>query len=158
MYMGTIAPASPNYDFRRDFDSITRPGLHRYLDTPADLLGNEFAERRAGCAKEYVRTVWRALKSEQEDAEIREGIEPSPPMGSPPGTPPYIHPPWNAERAAAIAAEFEADAIAAEADAIAEAAAGPVDIHRAMYLGLEMARNTNARAKVHDSAGLGPIP
>ena len=152
MHNATLS--SHSYDFRRNFDSITRPGLHRYLDISADLLGDDFAERQAGYAKEYVRSLWRTLKSEQEIAAITEGVEPSPPMGSPPGTPPYIHPPWNAERAAAIAAEFEADAIAAEADAIAEAAAGPVDIHRAMYLGLETARNTNARAKIHDSAGL----
>jgi hypothetical protein len=80
----------------------TCPGLHRYLDISADLLGDKFDDdRRDGYAKEYVRTVWRALRSEQEFAEIREGAEPSPPIGSPPGTPPYIHPPWNAERAAA---------------------------------------------------------
>ena len=41
--------SSASYDFRKDFDGIARPGLHRFLDISADLLGNEFdAERRAG--------------------------------------------------------------------------------------------------------------
>jgi hypothetical protein len=107
--------ATSFYKFRSDFSNIARPGLHRFLDTSADLLRDEFdADRRAGYVKCYVRDLWRTLKSEQEDAELREGIEPSPPMGSPLGTPADIPPPWNAERAAAIAAEFETDVIDAE--------------------------------------------
>jgi hypothetical protein len=113
--MPNATESSHSYKFRKDFSALTRPGLHRFLDTSADLLRDEFdADRRAGYAKSYVRDLWRTLKSEQEDAEIRKGIEPSPPIGSPPGTPAYIPPPWGAERAAAIAAEFEADAIDAE--------------------------------------------
>jgi AAA domain len=49
-----------------------------------------------------VRDLTRTLKSEQQDADLREGIEPSPPIGSPLGTPAYIPPPWDAERAAAM--------------------------------------------------------
>jgi hypothetical protein len=131
--------SSASYDFRKDFDGIARPGLHRFLDISADLLGNEFdAERRAGYAKSYVRDLRRTLKSEQQEAELREGIDPSPPMGSPPGTPAYIPPPWDAERAALLAAEFEADVIHGEKRGAAETK--PVDINRAVRLGTEMAR------------------
>jgi hypothetical protein len=83
-------------------------------------------------AKSYVRDLWRTLRSEQQDAELREGIEPSPPMGSPPGAPPYIPPPWDAERAAAIAAGFEADVVDAERRCAAET--NPVDLDRAVRL------------------------
>ena len=148
--MHRATESSPNYDFRRNFDSITRPGLIRFLDTSADLLGDEFdADRQAGYAKAYVRTVWRALKSEQQDAEIREGVEPSPPMGSPA----YIHPPWNAERATAIAAEFQADAIDAEKRG---ADTTPVDIDRAVRLATEMARKQNADGNLPFTIEIGP--
>jgi hypothetical protein len=142
------------YRFRKDFDRITRPGLRRFLDVSAELLGDKFdAERQDGYAKEYVRTVWRALRSEQRDAEIREGVEPSPPIGSPPGTPPYIHPAWNAERAAAIAAEFEADAIDAEKRG---ANPEPIDIDRAVRLGVDMARRQNADGNLPFTIDTGP--
>jgi hypothetical protein len=109
-----VEGATPLYNFRKDFDSIARPGLTRFLDTSAELLGDAFDdERRAGYAKGYMRSLWRTLKSEQEDAEIREGVTPSSPIGEP-EAPIYIPPTWNAERAAAIAADFEADAIYAE--------------------------------------------
>jgi AAA domain len=134
--------ASPVFDFRATFSNICKPGLRRFLDVSAELLGDKFdAKRQDGYAKEYVRTVWRVLRSEQRDAEIREGVEPSPPISSPPGTPLYIHPAWNAERAAAIAAEFEADAIDAEKRG---ANPEPIDIDRAVRLGTEMARKQNA--------------
>jgi archaellum biogenesis ATPase FlaH len=152
--MHTATESSHSYDFRKDFSNICGPGLHRLLDISADLLGDDFdAERRAGYAKSYVLDTWRTLKSEQQDADLREGIEPSPPMGSPPGTPPYIHPPWNAERAAAIVAEFEADAIDAEKRG---AKPEPVDIDRAVRLGTEMARKQNAGGNLLFTIDTGP--
>ena len=147
--------SSASYDFRRNFDSIVRPGLIRFLDISADLLGNQFdADRRAGYTKAYVLDLRRALASEQKFANFREGIEPSPPMGSPPGTPPYIHPPWNAERAAAIAAEFEADVIDCERRGAADTK--PVDIYRAVHLGTEMARKQNADGNLPFPIDVGP--
>jgi hypothetical protein len=147
--------SSASYDFRRNFDSIVRPGLIRFLDISADLLGNQFdADRRAGYTKGYVLDLRRALASEQKFANFREGIEPSPPMSSPPGTPPYIHPPWNAERAAAIAAEFEADVIDCERRGAADTK--PVDIYRAVHLGTEMARKQNADGNLPFPIDVGP--
>jgi len=120
MYMQTPEGATPLYDFRKDFDSIARPGLDRFLGTSAELLGDAFdGERRAGYANGYVRSLWRTLKSEQEDAEFREGVEPAPPIGEP-EAPIYIPPTWDAERAAIIAAELEADVTDSERRAAAD--------------------------------------
>ena len=153
MHNATLS--SHSYDFRKDFSNICKRGLDRYLDISADLLGDEFdADREAAYAKEYVRGQWRTLKFEQKIADLSEGVEPSPPMGSPPGTPPYIHPPWNAERAADIAAEFEADVIDAERRGAAET--NPVDIYRAVHLGTEMARKQNAGGDLPFTIDTGP--
>jgi hypothetical protein len=69
--MYTVTQSSPNYDFRKDFDRITRPCVIRFLDTSAKLLGDNFdADRRAGYGKEFVLTVRRSLRSEQRDAAL----------------------------------------------------------------------------------------
>src|ERR1700722_18012824 len=107
-----MPPAYTSYDFRPDFADIAGPGLDRFLNTCSDLLGDAFEyEQRESYAKTFKRSLWRTLKSELRTAQIGEGVEPAPPIGSPPGPPPDIPPAWNAERAAAIAADFEADAI-----------------------------------------------
>ena len=117
IYHSSIEGASPLYDFRRDFRALARPGRRRFLDVSAEVLGDEFDGRRAAYAKCYVRDVWRALKSLQSNAEYGE--------------------PWNAERAAEIAAEFESDTIESQRRA---ADTTPVDIDRAVRLGTELAR------------------
>ena len=118
IYHSSIEGASPLYDFRRDFRAPSPdPGRRRFLDVSAEVLGDEFDGRRAAYAKCYVRDVWRALKSLQSNAEYGK--------------------PWNAERAAEIAAEFESDTIKSQRRA---ADTTPVDIDRAVRLGTELAR------------------
>ena len=103
--MRTATQSSHSYDFRRDFDSIARPGMHRYLDISADLLGGEFdAGRRAGYAKGYVRDLWRMLKSVQNDFGE---------FGITPDWNPEIKT-WTHESALALAEECAADAVDAE--------------------------------------------
>ncbi|HEX9168630.1 MAG TPA: hypothetical protein VF886_06845, partial [Roseiarcus sp.] len=56
----TELASGESYDFRRDFDRIARPGLCRYLDVSAAVLGDAFNdERRAGYVKGYARDLWR---------------------------------------------------------------------------------------------------
>jgi hypothetical protein len=103
--MHTATQSSHSYDFRRSFSDVCGPGLHRFLDVSADLWGDEFdADRRTGYAKGYVRTVWRMLRSVQND--LRE-------FGITPVWNPEIRT-WTAESATTLAAEFEADATDAE--------------------------------------------
>ena len=84
-----MPPAYTSYDFRPDFADIARPGLDRFLNTCSDLLGDAFEyEQRESYAKTFKRSLWRTLKSELRTAQIREGVEPAPPIGSPPGPPP----------------------------------------------------------------------
>ena len=151
--MSTRARQAPSFDFRSRFDSIARPGLRGYLEARGfDLTDrgddvdsdDRFKSERFDTAQAYVRSLWRTLQSEQELAEFSEGVPPTPPIGSPPGTPAYIHPPWNAERAAAVAAELDEDAIDAERRVAADPK--PVDVYRAVHLGTEMARKNGLEA------------
>ena len=87
--MHSATDSSHSYDFRRKFSDICKPGLDRFLS-----VAGQDADRRAGCAKTYTRSLWRALKEAQGNAEFGE--------------------PWSASRAAEIAAELEVDAIDAE--------------------------------------------
>ena len=90
--------ASENaYNFTKDFDDITRPGLDRFLATLTAVHGDAVdGDWRAEFAKTYRSNLWRTLSDEQIDAEIREEGD------------------WSADRAAEIAAQFEANAIHAE--------------------------------------------
>jgi hypothetical protein len=100
--MHTATQSSHSYDFRGDFGSITRPGLIRYRNACADVFGDEFnAEKRGGTVTDYARTVWRILKSVQNNFH-EHGIRPS--SDSQMST-------WTAESATALAEEFADDAI-----------------------------------------------
>jgi hypothetical protein len=146
-----------SYDFRKDFDSIVRPGLLRYLDTSAEVLGAVFDdERRGDYAKGYTLDLRRALKAAQSDADLVRAWKAAPASdvdiaeidaaaqanasldlwAAEVGDAEHGGP-WSAARAAEIAAEFEANAIAAERDG---AHAKPVDVDRAVRLGTELAR------------------
>jgi AAA domain len=87
---GTSANA---YNFTKDFDDIALPGLDRSLAVFTARHGDAVDDdRRAEFAETYRNSLWRALSGRQTDSRI-------------------IEDDWNAECAAAIAAQFEADAI-----------------------------------------------
>ena len=87
---GTSANA---YNFTKDFDDIALPGLDRSLAVFTARHGDAVDDdRRAEFAETYRNSLWRALSGRQTDSRI-------------------IEDDWNAERAAAIAAQFEADVI-----------------------------------------------
>jgi hypothetical protein len=98
VYQNANEGTSPPYSFTENFDAIAKPGMLRFLEACAACHGNAFdVDRRAEFAKSYRDDLWRSLSSPQTDAEIRgEGDD------------------WNAEGAAEIAAQFEANAIHAE--------------------------------------------
>jgi hypothetical protein len=91
--MHTATLSSRNYDFRKDFSDIARPGLVRYL-RECGYDPNEPPDGLDDCwftAQEYVCGLWRYLKSHQGLAE----------MGGP----------WDAEEAETTAGVYEADLI-----------------------------------------------
>ena len=128
--------ASRKYDFRKDFDSIARPGLSRYLDTSAAVLGDAFDdERRAAYADGYTRDLWRALRAARGDgiaderratwaAAVAAGVvtdsEAAAAIEAGEAADAECGEPWDASRAAEIAAEFEAGAIDSERRAAAD--------------------------------------
>ena len=121
--MHTATVSSYGYDFRRDFDSIARPGLIRYLkhlgfgvdleegDDPNDFDLTYYTE-----AKRYSRRLWRALDEAQE----------------------FSPEAWSLDSAIALANTRLGDMLGATEDQ------APVDIDRAVRLGTEMVRKQNA--------------
>jgi hypothetical protein len=75
--MHEASKSSTNYDFRKDFDSIARPGLIRYLkhlgygvDEGEDEDPNDIDLTYYTDAKRYSRQLWKALEEAQEFCEL----------------------------------------------------------------------------------------
>jgi AAA domain len=127
--MHTATQSSPSYDFRKDFDSIARPGVIRYLkhlgygvDLDEGDDPNDFDLTYYTDAKRYSRQLRRALEEAQEFYE--QG-------GSHPCYPEITT--WSLESAVELANTRLEDMLGATED-------GPIDLYRAVYLGTKMAR------------------
>jgi archaellum biogenesis ATPase FlaH len=146
MYNELSLASSPSYDFRRDFDAITRPGLVRYLkhlgydiDEGEDVGQDGLDLTYYNDAKEYARRLFKALQEAQEFCEL----------GLPAPCNPEVTT-WTRESAVALTNERLEDMIGYEADT------KPVDIDRAVRLGTEMARKQNADGNLPFNIDTGP--
>jgi hypothetical protein len=130
MYSISNGAATPLYNFRKDFDSIARPGLVRYLEHFGLAVGPEEGEDPADFdlmdsgdeAREYLRQLRGGLE------EAQESLEDSVPL--------VLYPDivtWSRESAIALTNRRLDDMLGATDT-------GPVDLFRAVRLGSEMAR------------------
>jgi hypothetical protein len=125
--MHTAIKSSHSYEFRQDFSAIAQPGVHRYLkecgfdpDEPRDGLDDCW---EAG--NDYVKKLWRHLKSVQRDYRDR---------GSSDDLELYGVEGWTRESVEAYVEQRLADILADMAPT------SPIDLYRAVHLGTEMAR------------------
>jgi hypothetical protein len=144
--MHTATLSSNSYDFRKDFDCIARPGLIRYLkhlgygvDLDEGDDPNDFDLTYYTDAKQYLRRLWKALEEAQEFCELGLAAPCNPQITS-----------WTRESAVALTNERLEDMIGYEADT------KPVDIHRAVRLGIEMAQKQNAGGNLPFAIDTGP--
>jgi RecA-family ATPase len=121
--------SSANYDFRRHFDSISRPGVVRYLkhlgygvDEVEDENDGDLDPTYYTDAKTYAWRLFKALHEAQEFCELGVAM---------PGYPEITT--WSLESAIELANTRLEDMLGATED-------GPVDLYRAVHLGTEMAR------------------
>ena len=147
--MHTATQSSPNYDFRKDFDSIARPSLIRYLkhlgygvDLDDGDDPNDFDDAYYTGAKQYSRRLWKALMEAQEFCELGLAAPCNPKITT-----------WTRESAVALTNERLDEMIACdEPDPKPE----PVDIDRSVRLGTEMARKRNSGGKLPFQIDIGP--
>jgi hypothetical protein len=132
MYTAQACASSANYDFRCDFSDIARPGMIAYQKAsgfdPDEPPDGEFDDCWAA-GNAYVKKLWRHLKSLQRDYRDR---------GYSDDLELYGVEDWTREGVATYVEARLGDII------VDMALTAPVDIHRAVHLGTEMARKQNA--------------
>ena len=116
----------PAYDFRKDFSTIAKPGLHRYLDAigaPPD--NGDWVNLRWYPARQYVRHLWNGLNHIQRNYHE---------FGRSCDTEIYDIKHWTRESVTAyVEARLEDILTSIEPEE-------PIDVYRAVHLGTEMAR------------------